>query len=210
MNVRFDPRHGIEINDFFQTTNSNVYACGDCVAGSHKFTHSADFQARLAIRNMFLNDKNKYSDLLIPWCTYTIPEVAHVGKYEYELQQSHIEYESFTRQLAPVDRCRCDGVEDGFVKIIILKGTQDIIGCTIVGPSAGDMISEVTVCMQYGIGIAQLAGVIHPYPTTQEAIRQCALQYYQYYKDPNGAALKSLKKYMEIAVSERENEEEEV
>lgn len=93
-------------------------------------------------------------------------------------------------------RCRCDGVENGFVKMMISKNSQDILGCTIVAPAAGDMISEVTVCMQYGIGIAQLAGVIHPYPTTQEAIRQCALQYYKYYKDVNNIPLKSLNMYM--------------
>ena len=93
-------------------------------------------------------------------------------------------------------RCRCDGIESGFVKLMISNQSQEILGCTIVAPSAGDMISEITVCMQYGIGIAQLAGVIHPYPTTQEAIRQCALQYYKYYKDINNTPLQTLHKYM--------------
>ena len=78
------------------------------------------------------------------------------------------------------------------MKLVIRKGTDRIIGCTIVGPNAGDMISEVTLCMQYGIGVAELAGVIHPYPTTQEAIRQCALQFYKYFKNPEGPALRAL------------------
>lgn len=79
------------------------------------------------------------------------------------------------------------------MKLIVRKGTDKIIGATIVAPTAGDMISEITVCIQYGIGVAQIAGVIHPYPTTQEAIRQCALQIYKYYKNPHGPALQTLK-----------------
>jgi hypothetical protein len=95
-----------------------------------------------------------------------------------------------------VGRCRCDGVESGFVKLFVNIESQAILGCTIVAPNAGDMITEVTVCMQYGIGIAQLAGVIHPYPTTQEAIRQCALQYYKYYKDSQGLPMQTLQMKM--------------
>jgi pyruvate/2-oxoglutarate dehydrogenase complex dihydrolipoamide dehydrogenase (E3) component len=149
--------------------------------------------------------------------TYTHPEIAHVGKYEHELQETEVEFEIFTRPLAPVDRsfsillspphllppldpsssrCRCDGVENGFVKLIIARNSQKILGCTIVAPNAGDMISEITVCMQHDISVAQLAGVIHPYPTTQEAIRQCALQCYKHFKDPQGAPLKTLQLYM--------------
>jgi pyruvate/2-oxoglutarate dehydrogenase complex dihydrolipoamide dehydrogenase (E3) component len=100
-------------------------------------------------------------------------------------------------------RCRCDGIENGFVKLLVSISSQDILGCTIVAPNAGDMITEVTVCMQYGLGIAQLAGVIHPYPTTQEAIRQCALQYYKYYKDPQGAPMKTLQLKMKEIEEER-------
>jgi hypothetical protein len=93
-------------------------------------------------------------------------------------------------------RCRCDGIENGFVKLIIGTDSQKILGCTIVAPNAGDMITEVTVCMQHDIGVAQLAGVIHPYPTTQEAIRQCALQCYKHFKDPNGTPMKTLRLHM--------------
>jgi hypothetical protein len=90
------------------------------------------------------------------------------------------------------------------VKLIVRKGTDEIIGATIVGPTAGDMISEITVCMQYGIGVAQIAGVIHPYPTTQEAIRQCALQIYKHYKNPQGPALQTLKLRMaELEISSK-------
>lgn len=167
-----------------------------------KFTHSADFQARIAVRNMFLGDKNKLSNLLIPWCTYTEPEIAHVGKYEDELKAEGIEFESFVRQLSQVDRCMCDGVKDGFVKITVRAGTDEIVGATICGANAGDMISEITVCIQYGIGISQLAGVIHPYPTTQEAIRQACLGFNKYYKNPEGVPLATLK----LLMAEREQE----
>lgn len=122
--------------------------------------------------------------------TYTHPEIAHVGKYESELQAKGIQFESFKRDLAPVDRCLCDGITEGFVKITVRAGTDQIIGATICAPDAGSMISELTVCMQYGIGLTQLAGVIHPYPTVQESIRQCALQIYKYFKDPKALPLK--------------------
>lgn len=95
-----------------------------------------------------------------------------------------------------IRRCRCDGIENGFVKLIVERGCLKILGCTIVAPNAGDMITEVTVCMQHDLSVAQLAGVIHPYPTTQEAVRQCALQCYKYFKDPNGSPMKTLQLYM--------------
>jgi pyruvate/2-oxoglutarate dehydrogenase complex dihydrolipoamide dehydrogenase (E3) component len=195
VNVDWDNRIGVHINDMFQTANPDIYACGDCCT-AYKFTHSADFQARIAIRNMFLGDSNKLSNLLIPWCTYTEPEIAHVGKYEKELNEKNIKYEIFTRNLADVDRCLCDGVNSGFVKIIIKKDTDIILGATICGSNAGDMISELTLCIQYGIGISQIAGTIHPYPTTQEAIRQCCLGFNKYYKNPLGLPIKTLQLLM--------------
>ena len=136
------------------------------------------------------------SDLLIPWCTYTDPEIAHVGKCEDELDRKGIAYETLVRQLKDVDRCLCDGVDEGFVKLIMPTGTQQIVGATICGPNAGDMISEVTLCMQYGITVPQLAGTIHPYPTTQESIRQACLGFNKYFKNPQGAALLTLKRFM--------------
>ena len=193
--VEWDNRQGVHIDEFFATANPDIYACGDC-ATPYKFTHSADFQARLAVRNMFLGNTHKLSDLLIPWCTYTEPEVAHVGKYEAELTAAGVAFETFTRQLGDVDRCMCDGVSKGFVKITVKAGTDEIVGATICGPNAGDMISEITVCMQYGIGIAHVAGTIHPYPTTQESVRQACLGFNKYYKDPNAAPLHTLRLLM--------------
>ena len=200
--VSYDSRKGVTIDDHFQTVNQDIYSCGDC-STPYKFTHAADFQARLAVRNIFLGDVNCLSDMLIPWCTYTYPEIAHVGKYECELDQEGIKYESFVRHLSPVDRCLCDGVETGFVKLTVSSESDKILGATICGEHGGDMISELTVCMQYGVGLSQLAGTIHPYPTTQEAVRQCALGFYKHYKEPSGLPLATLKMLMnEFTVEE--------
>jgi len=113
------------------------------------------------------------------------------------LKAAGIEYESFVRHLKDVDRCMCDGVTSGFVKITVKAGTMQIIGCTICGPNAGDMISEITLAMQYGITVPQIAGTIHPYPTTQESIRQACLGYNKYYKNPSAVPLVTLGKMME-------------
>ena len=143
---------------------------------------------------MFLGNSHKSGDLLIPWCTYTDPEIAHVGKYESDLLEG--QYEVFTKHLRDVDRCMCDGVSDGFVKIIAESGSCAIIGATICAPHAGDMISELTVCIQHGLKVQDLSGIIHPYPTTQEATRLAALGFNKYFKNINGAPMKTLSMVM--------------
>ena len=174
--VAYDPRTGIEVNDRLQTTNPDVYAVGD-VASKYQFTHMADFMARLVIRNALFFGRDKVSSLLIPWATYTEPEVAHVGLYEKDLEDRNIAYATFIREFSDVDRAIVDGEGEGFVKIHVKKGTDEIVGATIVGSHAGDMISEITVAMQSGMGLSKLASVIHPYPTVAEAIRQCGDAY---------------------------------
>ena len=174
--VSYDERMGIEVNDKLQTTNPNVYAVGD-VATRYQFTHMADFMARMVIRNALFFGRDKFSNLLVPWATYTDPEVAHVGLYEKDLEEQTMEYATFTREFSDVDRGIVDGETEGFVKIHVKKGTDQIMGATIVGSHAGDMISEITVAMQSGMGLGKLANVIHPYPTAAEAIRQCGDAY---------------------------------
>ena len=170
--VEYDARMGVVVNDRLQTTNPDIYAVGD-VASRYQFTHMADFGARLVIRNALFFGRDKFSNLLIPWATYTDPEVAHVGLYEKDLVERNIAFATFKREFADVDRGIVDGETDGFVKIHVKKGTDQILGATIVGSHAGDMISEITVAMQGGMGLGNLANVIHPYPTAAEAIRQC-------------------------------------
>ena len=170
--IEFDARTGVMVNNRMQTTNPNIYAIGD-VASKYQFTHMSDFGARLVIRNSLFFGRDKFSNLIIPWATYTEPEVAHVGLYEKDLEQQVIEFETFTREFADVDRGIVDGETEGFVKIHVKKGTGQILGATIVGSHAGDMISEITVAMYSGLGLGKLANVIHPYSTAAEAIRQC-------------------------------------
>ena len=174
--IEFDGRMGVKVNDRMQTTNPDVYAVGD-VASKYQFTHMADFGARLVIRNALFFGRDKFSNLLIPWATYTDPEVAHVGLYEKDLHDRDLAFATFTREFSDVDRGIVDGETEGFVKIHVKKGTDQILGATIVGSHAGDMISEITVAMQSGMGLGKLANVIHPYPTAAEAIRQCGDAY---------------------------------
>ena len=174
--IEYDERMGVKVNDRMQTTNPNVYAVGD-VASKYQFTHMSDFGARLVIRNALFFGRDKFSNFIIPWATYTEPEVAHVGLYEKDLKEQNIEFLTFTREFADVDRGIVDGETEGFVKIHVKKGTDQILGATIVGSHAGDMISEITVAMQAGMGLGKLANVIHPYPTAAEAIRQCGDAY---------------------------------
>ena len=174
--VQYDERMGVKVNEKLQTTNSDVYAVGD-VASKYQFTHMADFMARLVIRNALFFCRYKFSNLLIPWATYTEPEVAHVGLYEKDLQEREIGFATFTREFSDLDRGIVDGETEGFVKIHVKKGTDQILGATIVGSHAGDMISEITVAMQSEMGLGKLANVIHPYPTVAEAIRQCGDAY---------------------------------
>jgi pyruvate/2-oxoglutarate dehydrogenase complex dihydrolipoamide dehydrogenase (E3) component len=169
--VAYDERSGVKVNDFLQTTNPAVYAAGD-VCLTHKFTHTADATARIVIQNALFRGRKRLSALTIPWCTYTDPEIAHVGMYERQAREQGIEMETFFRPLKDVDRAVADGEEEGFVKVHVRKGTDKILGATIVARHAGEMISEITLAMVGNIGLETLATVIHPYPTQTEAIRQ--------------------------------------
>lgn len=174
--VAYNTRNGVETNQYYQSSNKHIFACGD-VCSSFKFTHAAEFMARAVIRNALFFGRVKKSSLLIPWCTYTDPEIAHVGSDERQLQHDGTAFDSYTIHLSDVDRAIVDRETEGFVKLLCLKDKEKILGATIVGPHAGDMISEVTIAIQNRIGLSKLAAVIHPYPTIAEAIRQCADQY---------------------------------
>lgn len=174
--VEFNLRHGVEVNDYLQTSNSNIYAAGD-VALKYKFTHTADASARIVVQNALFPFRKKASALTIPWCTYTSPEIAHVGYYEDQAQQRGIQSNTFKVPLSEVDRAILDGQSEGFVKIHVKQGSDEILGATIVAQHAGEMISEITLAMVAGIGLGKLSDVIHPYPTQAEAIRKAADAY---------------------------------
>jgi len=164
-------RKGVKVNDRLQTSNPRIYAAGD-VCSRFQFTHAADFMARIVIPNALFRGRAKASSLIIPWCTYTSPEIAHVGLYEEEAQKQGLEIDTYTQELAEVDRAILDGEDDEFVEIHTKKGTDQIVGATIVAHNAGDMIGEITLALKHGLGLKQVASTIHPYPTQAEAIRK--------------------------------------
>lgn len=171
-------KNGVEVDDHLQTSNPRIFAAGD-VCSAYKFTHAADFMARAVIQNAFFGfaGKKRVSRLTIPWCTYTDPEIAHVGMYEGEAVAQGIEVQTFALSLSDVDRAIAEGEDEGFVKIHVRKGSDEILGATIVARHAGDMISEITTAMVGKVGLGTLASVIHPYPTQAEAIRRVADAY---------------------------------
>ena len=174
--VKYDPFRGVIVNDYLQTTNPMIYAAGDCCM-AYKFTHAASAAAKLVVQNALFRGKKRLSALTIPWCTYTDPEIAHVGMYAADARHKGIPMNTFVRELKDVDRAVLDGEDLGLVKIHTKKGTDQILGATIVARHAGDMISEISVAMAGKIGLAALYNVIHPYPTQAEAIKQTAGAY---------------------------------
>ena len=174
--VEYHDRTGIKVTDTLQTTNPNIYAAGD-VCSRFKFTHAADFMARIVIQNTLFKGRGKASALTIPWATYTSPELAHVGLGPDQAKQEGIEVDTYTQPLSGVDRAILEGEEDGFVRVHVKKGTDKIVGATIVATNAGDMIGEITLAMTHGLGLKKIASTIHPYPTQGEAIRKVGDMY---------------------------------
>lgn len=171
--IDYDERQGIHVDDFLCTSNPRIFAAGD-VCLEHRFNHTADASARIAVRNALDGAGERLSHLVIPWCTYTDPEIAHVGLYVRQARLQGIPVRTFTVPMHTVDRAITDGEETGFVKIHVRDGSDEILGATIVAHHAGEMISEITLAMVAKIGLATLSRVIHPYPTRSDAIRMAA------------------------------------
>lgn len=169
-------KEGIKVDDRLRTTNRRVFAAGD-VASRYQFTHAADALARIVIQNALFFGRARASALTIPWCTYTDPEIAHVGMYEKDAEEKGIEVTTFVQELAGVDRARLDGETEGFVKVHVRTGTDKILGATVVARHASEIISELTLSMTSRLGLRTLARTIHPYPTQVEAIKRVADSY---------------------------------
>lgn len=169
--VKYDLKAGVKVNDRLQTSNPRIFAAGD-ICSNLKFTHAADFMARTVLQNALFYGRGKASSLLIPWCTYTAPEIAHVGLSERTAAEQGIPIDTFVQPLDRVDRAILEGETDGFIKLHVRRGSDRIVGATIVASHAGEMISEICVAMAAKLGLKRLAGVIHPYPTQAEAIRK--------------------------------------
>ena len=164
---------GVVVDDRLRTTNRRVYAIGD-VATRYQFTHVADFQARLVIANALFFGRGRASKLVIPWCTYTSPEVAHVGLTPEEAGRQGVAIETITVPFEKVDRAvlACD--TDGFLRVHLRRGSDKLAGITVVAPDAGDLIAEATLAMTNGLGLSAMGRTIHPYPTIAEAYRKAA------------------------------------
>ncbi len=162
--------NGIRVDDRLRTTNRRIFAAGD-VASKYQFTHAADFMARIVIGNALFFGRAKASALVIPWTTYTEPELAHVGSYPHELDERGVAYATHAVPMAEVDRAILDGETDGMVKVHADRKGR-ILGATIVAARAGDLIGQVSQAMTNGLRLGQIAGTIQPYPTQGEVIRK--------------------------------------
>jgi pyruvate/2-oxoglutarate dehydrogenase complex dihydrolipoamide dehydrogenase (E3) component len=174
--VAYDARRGVDVDDRLRSSNRRIYAAGD-VCLRYKLTHIADASARIVLQNALFPGRKKLSALTVPWCTYTSPEVAHVGLSEQAAADAGIAVDTYQVPMSAVDRAVLENEAEGFVKLHARKGSDKIVGATIVGEHAGEMISEITLAMVAGAGLNRLSDVIHPYPTRAEAIRKVADEY---------------------------------
>ncbi|MBL8962337.1 MAG: mercuric reductase, partial [Gemmatimonadetes bacterium] len=170
--VAFD-KAGVSVDDQLRTSNPAVYAVGD-ICSAYKFTHAADFQARTVVQNALFFGRARASRLVIPWATYTSPELAHVGLTEAAAHQAGTAVDTVMVPFHDNDRAILDGEEEGFLKVVLAKGTDRILGATLVAEHAGDMIGEITLAMTAGIGLSRIGQTIHPYPTQGEVFRKAA------------------------------------
>ncbi len=170
-------RSGVKVDDTLRTTNPRIYASGD-VCLDAKFTHAADAASRAVVQNaLFPGPRKRISKLVIPRCTYTDPEVAHVGLSARDAGARGVEVDTWDVPMDDVDRALAEGDTDGLLRVHTKKGSDEIVGATIVARHAGDMISEITTAMAAGLGLGSFAAVIHPYPTQIEAVRKAADAY---------------------------------
>jgi pyruvate/2-oxoglutarate dehydrogenase complex dihydrolipoamide dehydrogenase (E3) component len=171
--VEYHPLSGICVDDLLRTTNRRVYAAGD-VCVEHKYAHIAEATGRMVVRNALFLGRERLSELVVPWCTFTDPEIAHVGRSVRDAHDRDVPVTTYVIPLHEVTRAITDGVEIGFVKLHVRDGTDHILGATIVARHAGEMIGEVTAAMTAGVGLRTLARVLHTSPVQASAIQMAA------------------------------------
>jgi len=174
-NVSFTER-GVSVDKYLETSQPGIYAIGD-VVGQLQFTHVADYHARIVIRNTlvpfsFLRQKVDYS--VVPWCTYLDPEVATVGLTESQAKERGIDYDLIEQEMKAVDRAVVERTDDGFARVLVKRGSDKILGATIVGEHAGELIQEFVLAMKHGIGLKQIASTIYAYPTFASLVLKSA------------------------------------
>ncbi|MBI4374615.1 MAG: mercuric reductase, partial [Deltaproteobacteria bacterium] len=173
--IKFSKK-GIEVDDTLRTSAKHIFACGD-VVGPYQFTHTADFQARLILRNALFPGRSKIDYRVVPWCTFTDPEVARVGLNEKEAKEKGVACDLYSYSMKDLDRAVCDREDEGFIKVLTGKGSDQLLGVTIVGPHAGDLLHELALAMHQGIGLKKVASMIHIYPTLAEISKRIADTY---------------------------------
>ena len=173
--VVFD-RRGIQVDDRLQTTNRRIYAAGDCI-GKMAYSHAADAMARICIQNAFFWGRKKLSRLVIPRTTFTDPEVAHVGITRREAEQREIGLDHFREEFQHTDRATLEGTRNGYAEIHCRRGTDQILGASIVGPQAGELIGIITLMLTNRLPLRRLAKTIQCYPTHSGILKTLADQY---------------------------------
>ncbi|KAG7369729.1 dihydrolipoyl dehydrogenase [Nitzschia inconspicua] len=178
-NVDYELGKGVKVNDYAQSvSNPSVYAVGDCCAGVPRLTHMSGEMAKLVVQNSLANDEWKLSSLVVPAVAYTEPEYATVGiASEEQAKKQGVACDVYKTSLEHNDRAILESSNIGFVKILVKKDTDDILGATIVAERAGEMINEVSLAMKNNLGLYAIGRNIHPYPTTGEAVMGCGVQY---------------------------------
>lgn len=170
------PDGAVEVDDYLHTTNGDVYAAGD-VCMANMFANVAEASGRMAVFNAFAGGRHRVSRMIVPWCTFCDPEIAQIGMQIREAKLQSIPVKTFTIMMQDVDRAITDGRDDGFVKIHVREGTDEIIGAAIVASRASEMINEVAVIMNAKMGMLELAEILHTYPAQSDAIRLAAVAY---------------------------------
>lgn len=174
--VKYDPRTGIEVDDNLRTSNPRIYAAGD-VCSKYQFTNNADHQARIIIRNTLFFGRGKPQSERIARCTYTDPEVAHVGAEEADLRAAGTPFDVYRVEWEAMDRARTQGDQRGFVRVLTEKGKDRILSATLVGADAGEQIAALAVLVANGRGLGELDAVVPAYPTRSEYLRRLADAY---------------------------------
>ena len=181
-------RRGVVVSDKLRTTNKHIYAAGD-VCSKWQFTHAADAMARIVVQNALFFGRKKHSALVIPWATYTDPEVAHCGLTAEGAEQAGVDIDTFEVELREVDRAILEGETEGFVRVHTRKGKDTIVGATIVAPHAGDMIGEFSLAMTHDLGLGAFASSVHPYPATAMALKAVGDQWSRTRLSPRVASI---------------------
>ncbi len=171
--VKFD-RRGVNVDFTLTTSQPHIFACGD-VAGPYAFTHAADYQARIVVRNVLIPWLKAKADYRwMPWVTYTDPEVAHFGPTEEEARKRNVEYDIFRHDWHDLDRGVTDSETEGFTKVLTVRGKDEILAATVVGARAGEVMHELLVAAKHGIGLSRLSATVHAYPTYSSSVQRVA------------------------------------